>query len=483
MLASLFSVLCDGFAYGMLLFLLSVGLSVTLGMMNFVNLAHCSFAMVGGYVTVTLANAFGWPFFATLPAAFLSAAAASVVLERTLYRRLYRASDLDQCLFTIGIVFISVAAAAYLYGTLQQPINTPTYLQGAVEFLGMRFGVYRLFLIVTALVITAILVAALEYTRFGAQVRAAVDNPRMARGLGVDVDRAFAITFALGGGLAGLGGALAIDLILGYAGIVSLGHAAFFGLGAYAAGLLSKHAWGEPLSGLLIASAVSAAVGYAMSFIIARFRHLALIMITLGLGLLLHEAANSASWLTGGADGLQGMKIRPLFETFRFDLYGRTAYTYSVVVLFLTFLAARRIIHSPCGLAFRGIRENATRMPAIGAPSHAHLRKIYTLSAAMAGVAGALLAQTTSTVSLEVLSFQRSADVLVILILGGAGRLYGGIGGAIIHMVARDRFSGISPQFWYFWIGLLLVVVVMFLPNGILGGLAKITARWQRKAP
>jgi branched-chain amino acid transport system permease protein len=213
MLVSLASVLFDGFAYGMLLFLLSVGLSVTLGMMNFVNLAHCSFAMVGGYVTVTLANSFGWPFFATLPAAFLSAAAASVVLERTLYRHLYRASDLDQCLFTIGIVFISVAAAAYLYGTLQQPINTPPTLQGAVDFLGMRFGVYRLFLIVTALVITAILVAALEYTRFGAQVRAAVDNPRMARGLGVDVDSAFAITFALGGGLAGLGGALAIEIV------------------------------------------------------------------------------------------------------------------------------------------------------------------------------------------------------------------------------------------------------------------------------
>jgi branched-chain amino acid transport system permease protein len=213
MLASLFSVLFDGFAYGMLLFLLSVGLSVTLGMMNFVNLAHCSFAMVGGYVTVTLANSFGWPFFATLPAAFFAAAAASVVLERTLYRRLYQASDLDQCLFTIGIVFISVAVAAYLYGTVQQPINTPPALKGAVELFGMRFGVYRLFLIVTALVVTAILVAALEYTRFGAQVRAAVDNPRMARGLGVDVDRAFAITFALGGGLAGLGGALAIEIV------------------------------------------------------------------------------------------------------------------------------------------------------------------------------------------------------------------------------------------------------------------------------
>src|SRR5881409_3549857 len=146
MISSFVGVLFDGFAYGMLLFLLSVGLSVTLGMMNFVNLAHCSFAMLGGYVAVTLMNGLGWPFLATLPAAFLAAAAASVVLERTLYRRLYRASELEQCLFTIGIVFISVAAAAYLYGTLQQPINTPTYLQGAVEFLGMRFGVYRLFL-------------------------------------------------------------------------------------------------------------------------------------------------------------------------------------------------------------------------------------------------------------------------------------------------------------------------------------------------
>ena len=150
----------------------------------------------------------------------------------------------------------------------------------------------------------------------------------------------------------------------------------------------------------------------------------------------------------------------------------------SLAVLFACFLVSRRIIHSPFGLALRGIRENALRMPALGAPSRAHLRKIYTISAVMAGVAGALLAQTTETVSLESLGFQRSADVLVILILGGAGRLYGGLVGAIIFMVARDQFSGNTPQFWYFWIGMLLVVVVMFLPNGILGGLAKLTAAW-----
>src|ERR1700694_901753 len=213
MLGSFVGVVFDGLAYGMLLFLLSVGLSVTLGMMNFVNLAHCSFAMIGGYVTVTLTNSLGWPFLATLPMAFLAAAAASVVLERTLYRRLYRAGELDQCLFTIGVVFISVAVAAYFYGTVQQPIDTPSYLRGSITFIGVNFAAYRLFLIVVALLVTAILVFSLEYTRFGAQVRAAVDNQGMARGLGIDVDRAFAVTFALGGGLAGLGGALAIEIV------------------------------------------------------------------------------------------------------------------------------------------------------------------------------------------------------------------------------------------------------------------------------
>src|SRR2546425_576954 len=167
MIGSFVGVLFDGFAYGMLLFLLSVGLSVTLGMMNFVNLAHCSFAMLGGYVTVTLMNRYGWPFFATLPMAFLSAAALSVALERVLYRRLYRASELDQCLLTIGIVFISVAAAAYFFGTVQQPVQLPSYLRGSVAFFGMNFGVYRLFLIGFSLSITIVLVAALEYTRFG----------------------------------------------------------------------------------------------------------------------------------------------------------------------------------------------------------------------------------------------------------------------------------------------------------------------------
>jgi branched-chain amino acid transport system permease protein len=213
MLPPVFGVLFDGIAYGMLLFVLSVGLSVTLGLMNFVNLAHCAFAMLGGYVTATLVNQFHWPFLATLPVAFIAAAIASVVLERILYRRLYRASDLDQVLLTIGIAFISVAVAAYFFGTLQQPIQTPEFLRGATNVLGLGLGNYRLFLIGVALIVTVLLIAGLDYTRFGAQVRAAVDNQRMARGLGIDVDRTFAITFALGSGLAGLGGALAIDIV------------------------------------------------------------------------------------------------------------------------------------------------------------------------------------------------------------------------------------------------------------------------------
>ncbi len=208
-----FGVLFDGIAYGMLLFLLSVGQSVTLGMMNFVNLAHCSFAMLGGYVTVTLMNSLGFPFLATLPAAFVAAAAASVVLERLFFRRFYGAGDLEQCLLTIGIVFVSIAAAAYIYGTDQQPVQLPAYLRGSIVVGGLELAVYRLFLIAVAALITLLLVVGIEATRFGAQMRAAVNNQRMARGLGIDVDKLFAMTFALGSGLAGLGGALAIDIV------------------------------------------------------------------------------------------------------------------------------------------------------------------------------------------------------------------------------------------------------------------------------
>jgi branched-chain amino acid transport system permease protein len=206
-------VVFDGFAFGMLLFILSVGLSVTLGLMNFINLAHGAFGMLGGYVAVMTMRRLGFPFLLALPAAFLAAAAVSVILERTLFRRLYKAGELNQVLFTIGVVFVAAALATYFFGTVQQVIIIPPWLRGSYEFLGLRLGTYRTFLIVIALIITALLVFGLERTRLGAQIRAAVDNQRVAQGLGLNVERIFAITFALGSGLAGLGGALAIEIV------------------------------------------------------------------------------------------------------------------------------------------------------------------------------------------------------------------------------------------------------------------------------
>jgi len=271
--------------------------------------------------------------------------------------------------------------------------------------------------------------------------------------------------------------ALSLDLLVGYSGIVSLGHAVYYGVAAYSAGLIAKAGWGEPLTGLIMASLIAAAVGFLASLIMVRITHFALIMVTLGLCLLMYEVANQLHDITGGDDGLQGIRMWPIFDMFRFDLYGRTAYVYTLIALFISFLAVRRVVNSPFGLSLRGMRENARRMPAIGAPMRARLHVVYVISAFFAGVAGALSAQTTQFVALDALSFQRSAEVLVMLVLGGAGRLYGGLIGAIIFIVARDQLADMNPQYWYFWLGLLLVVVIIFLPNGILGGLARLVSR------
>ena len=213
MIANVVGVLFDGIAYGSLLFIIAVGLSVTLGLMNFVNLAHGAFAMVGGYVCVVLMSDAGVPFLATLPVAFVAAAIVGLVLERTLYRWLYRASPLDQVLFSIGLVYMSIAGATYVFGSTQQPVSLPSYLRGQVHALGLDLGVYRLFLIVIVALLTLGLQLLLDRTRFGSQVRASVDNATAAAGLGINVSRVFALTFALGSGLAGLGGGLGIDVL------------------------------------------------------------------------------------------------------------------------------------------------------------------------------------------------------------------------------------------------------------------------------
>lgn len=268
--------------------------------------------------------------------------------------------------------------------------------------------------------------------------------------------------------------ALSLDLILGYAGIVSLGHAAFFGLGAYAVGLMAQHGWGDPLLGLLGAALLAGAAGFVSSFLVLRGTDLTRLMVTLGVGLMLYEGANKWTSVTGGLDGLPGVEVAPLLGLFRFDLYGRTAYVYCVVMLFLLFLLARRIVHSPFGLSLTGIRLNALRMPALGVAVNARLVAVYTVAGVYAGVAGGLLTETTQFVSIDVLSFSRSAEVLLMLVLGGTGSLYGALLGTIAFMTFHQLLSGIDPHYWQFWLGVMLIVVVLFARGGIMGGLKRI---------
>jgi len=276
--------------------------------------------------------------------------------------------------------------------------------------------------------------------------------------------------------------ALSLDLILVYAGVISLGHAAFFGLGGYTAGLLAQHGLGEPLSGLVIAGCFAAILGFATSFLVLRGTDLTRLMVTLGICLMLYEIANKLRWLTGGADGLQGVAVSPILGTWNFDLQGHTAYVYSMVVLFLAFLVVRRIIHSPFGLALRGIKENERRMHALGTPVARRLVFAYTIGAALAGVAGALLTETTQFVSLDVLSFDKSAEVLLVVVLGGAGTLYGGLVGATALIVAQYLLSGISPEYWQFWIGIAFIAIV-FLARGGLVGLSQRAVSSLRRSP
>jgi branched-chain amino acid transport system permease protein len=264
--------------------------------------------------------------------------------------------------------------------------------------------------------------------------------------------------------------ALSLDLILGYAGIVTLGHAAFFGAGAYTAGLMSVHLkWNEPITELIAAMIVAAILGVVSGWMVLRTRSLTLVMLTLATTILLQETGNVFESVTGGADGLRGVEIDPIFGLFRFDLWGRTGYWYCLAVLFVLFLVVRAIVHSPFGQSLRGIRENQIRMPAIGTPVPAELLTVYAISAAIAGAAGALLTQTSQFAALETFSFTRSGDVLVILILGGAGRLYGAFIGAFIYVIVQDQLAKLSPTYWLFGLGLVLVLTVVFAPRGLLG--------------
>jgi branched-chain amino acid transport system permease protein len=256
--------------------------------------------------------------------------------------------------------------------------------------------------------------------------------------------------------------ALSLDLILGYAGIISLGHAAFFGLGSYAAALFAKHGIiNEPVLALIVSGLVASVLGFATSFLVLRGSDLTRLMVTLGVALIMREIANQIPELTGGADGLQGVTVAPILGMFQFDIFGHVAYVYCLIVLFVLFLLARRIVYSPFGLSLRAVKGNPLRASSISISVDARLVAVYTFAAFYAGVAGALLAQTTAFASLDVFSFERSADLLLVLIIGGTGYLYGGLIGAVIFKLMQDWIATLTPQYWQFWIGLVLVLIVL----------------------
>lgn len=277
--------------------------------------------------------------------------------------------------------------------------------------------------------------------------------------------------------------ALSLDLILGYAGIITLGHAAFFGLGAYVTGILSaKLGVTDPLLQMLASAFAAGLLGLATGALVLRTHGLTQLMLTLAVAAVCLEIANKATPLTGGADGLSGVTIAPILGYFKFDMYGRTAYLWCLALVFAGWYVIRRLIYSPFGAALTGIRENSVRMHAVGAPVFGRLLAVYTLSAMVAGMAGALLTQTNQFVGLNVLGFEPSGELLVMLILGGVGRLYGAFVGPLVFLIAQDYLARQFPEYWYFGIGLMLVIVVLFARGGILGISDALVARLRGKA-
>jgi branched-chain amino acid transport system permease protein len=274
--------------------------------------------------------------------------------------------------------------------------------------------------------------------------------------------------------------ALSLDLILGYGGIITLGHTAYFGIGAYSAGILAKFVTAEPFTGLVVAAVCAGVFGLITGAVILRTTGLTLLMLTLAITSICYEVANKANDWTGGADGLSGITMNPLLGQFRFDMFGNTAYLYSLTFLILGWWIVRRIVYSPFGASLAGIRENPMRMHAVGAPVYGRLVMVYTISAMIAGVAGALLTHTTQFVGLKVLGFELAGDLLVMLILGGVGRIYGAIVGPLIYLVAQDLLAKQYPEYWYFWIGALLVVIVLFARGGLLGIVDVLRARFEK---
>jgi branched-chain amino acid transport system permease protein len=618
-LTTIATLFVDGFAYGMVLFLIAIGLTVTLGVMRVVNLAHCAFAMVGGYGALALIQA-GLDYFAALALAVAGTMLFGILLERSFFKAIYRTSELDQLLITIGLTFVLIAGCNAVFGPDLFSLPLPRFLQGTYEGWGFVLSRYRAFLVAVSGMVAAGMWWGLEFTSFGAKLRAAVDNPRMARCVAIKVSQIFTLTFAGGCGLAALGGilgaamlplepwyglkylvltlmvvavgglgsikgslvaalllglvdtfgryyvpaagafviyvltgalllwrpnglfgraaderaatarahvvqpygafdpprwhaldvlpwllivavwftgdsylplatqvmimiifALSLDLALGYGGIETLGHAAFFGVGGYAAAIFARHVSADPIMDLGVAAAMAAAIGVVSGIVILRVRGLTQVMLTLAAATILAELANSWRSLTGGDDGLK-YPSRPIFGQFAFDLTGRTAFWYAAVVLAIVFVAARIVVHAPFGLTIRAIRDNALRARTLGVPVTQRLVLLYAIAGAIAGIAGAVSAQATKLVALDSLGFILSGNILIMLVVGGTSRLYGAFLGPLVIVVLSDWAAEIAPVHWVFALGLTVMATVRYAPGGLLGAGERLWAAvWKRR--
>lgn len=619
-MATLISILIDTLAYGMVLFVISIGLSITLGLMKVVNLAHGGFAMMGGYFASFAMQSLGLPYFVALPLAMACVVVLSLPLEVALFRPLYGKNDyLVQVLITIGIAFCMIGLTNYFFGPTIKEIPLPALLSGPVD-LGVRFiPAHRLFVIAVGLVVALGLWCLIEKTSFGIKLRSAVDNAGMAASLGIRTQRIYTVTFALSvalgamggvigaellpidpyyalrymvtilvvvsiGGAGSIGGSLAaamllglvdttgkylapgysdaffyvavivvvrvfpqglfgkrstthvvtatppsvdgprpamamaaiagvailgvvvylllpdyvgyfsrmvsmallvlsLDLIVGYCGVATLGQAAFYGVGAYAVGVVALRAGvTDPFALLAVGMVAGGVLALIAGVLIVRASGLAQLVLTVAIVQLVLALANKMSWLTGGSDGLAGITPSPLFGLYEFDFEGRTGYFLGLGVLVVVLVLLVRIVHSPFGLLCRGIKGDPVRVEQMGGRVYATLIKMFLISGMVAGLGGGLAAITTGVVGLDSLSFDRSAEAFVMLILGGAGTLFGGIAGVVVYLTAEHFISAANPYHWLIMIGLILIAVMVFLPSG-LQGLVKLRWRWPgRKA-
>ena len=620
-MATLVSILIDTLAYGMVLFTISIGLSITLGLMKVVNLAHGGFAMLGGYFASHAMLALGLPYLAALPLAMACVVILAVPLEVALFRPLYGKNDyLVQVLITIGIAFCMIGLTNYFFGPAMRTIPLPGFLTGPVD-LGFRFiPAHRLFVIAVGLAVALGLWLLIEKTSFGTKLRAAVDNAGMAASLGIRTQRIYSLTFALSvalgamggvigaellpidpyyalrymvtilvvvsiGGAGSIGGALtaalllglidtvgkylapgygdalfyvavigvvlafpdgllgrraaahasaatptpvdgpdrrvalvciagiavagmaaylifpdyagylsrmvsmallvlSLDLIVGYCGVATLGQAALYGIGAYAAGIAALRAGiTDPVAMLGVGMVAGGLAGLVSGALIVRAKGLAQLVLTVALLQLTLALGNKLSWLTGGSDGLSDIAPSPLFGIFAFDFEGVTGYLLGLGVLVCVLSTLTLIVHSPFGLLCRGIKGDPVRVEAMGAKVNSTLVRMFGVSGMVAGLGGALAAITTGVVGLDSLTFERSAEAFVMLILGGAGTLFGALGGVVVYLTTEHAIAAADPSHWLIAIGLVLIVVMFFLPSGLQGLLTLRARRRPRATP